>query len=1454
MPQILLAAVFLVLPLAAAAADGPADIRLQQGDHVVVIGNTLAERMQHVGHWETLLHSRFPELELVVRNLGWSADEITLRPRSKNFVDHHNTLADHKPNLLIAMFGFNESFAGPEGLPRFEQDLERFLTAPQRIDQFTSARSRWDGTQEAVANFPPLASLRQVVLVSPIAHENLGDPHLPDGTANNANLRLYTEAMRRVAARHGTPFVDLFTPSLRLMESAGAKKLTINGVHLNAHGDRLVAELLDAALFGPRPAADGRVDLERLRAEVNEKNLQFFYDHRAVNGFYIYGGRKSPFGTVNFPVEFAKLRNMTALRDRRVWDVAQGKTVAERIDDSGTGPLPEIPTNRPEPLKLTSPEESLARFTLAAGYEANLFASEREFPELGNPVQFAFDARGRLWVCTMQTYPQYNPGTPVHDKVLILEDTDADGRADVCKVFADGLHLPMGIEFGRGGVYVAQQPDLMFLKDLDGDDRADVRERVLHGFDSADCHHAISVFTYDQGGALYFQEGTFHHSQVESPWGPTRLANAGVFRWEPRTGRFGVFVDYNFANPWGHAIDRWGQNFVADASGGANYWGTAFSGDIDYPDKRSVMKQFLAKQWRPTAGCELVSSRNFPAEAQGNYLLNNCIGFQGVLQYKVRDEASGFAADPVEPLLRSADQNMRPVDLEFGPDGALYVCDWFNPLVGHMQHSLRDPKRDHHHGRIWRVRHAKRPLVVPAKIAGQPIAALLALFESEPEERTHARVRSELWNRDTTEVLAGVERWTAGLDPQGPDYEHHLLEALWLHQAHDVVHEGRLRAALRSPDFRARAAATRVLCAWRDRVSQPLDVLATLVEDPHPRVRLEGVRALSFFHDEKAVAIAQRALLHPMDDYLHYTLGETINTLDRRIRRRSPDFSVAAPLVALIESKQVPPDRLGDVVTMICNRGGPAELASVFTRAVQGDYPADLRLRVFATLLDTATTRKVKPAGDLAAIGRVIRAADNADGRLRQAAIRLASVWKLDVCRDLEQIAVAGDDPALRSAAIDGLIAIGDRRAQDTLEQLTAKGQPGPLRMVAVAGLARSDLDRAAARAATVLAESDPRDDPAPLLEAFLNRKGGADALATALAQRTLPVDVAKLALRHMYAVGRSDKALSDTLSVAAGIAVDPPPPTPAEVASLAAEVAARGDAARGELVFRRADMSCLKCHALHKAGGDLGPELTSVGAVSPVEFIVSSILNPNQAIKEQYVTKIFQTVNGAVFTGIVLSRDAVRVQLKEASGKTITIPTADIEEEAEGQSLMPQGLAKFLTRDELIDLAKFVSELGKPGPYAVRTAAVIQRWRLFGDMQAIKTIGEKPDEPPTIATLEGRILGSPSWQPAYALASGELPLDELRGSDQVGMVYVQGEISVTEEGEVTVEIDAPAKFLAWLGTEPHHGQRTFTTRLPRGTHKLTLRVAPTAPGQAVKVRVSSPSGSTAVVDVVGGV
>ncbi len=845
----------------------PARLELKKGDRIILIGNTLAERMQYYGHFETLLHSRFPELELVFHDLGYSADELVLRPRQAHFNDHGHTLKDEKPDVLIAAFGFNESFAGPDGLKKFASDLESFIK--------TSTTTKYNGKN------PP-----KLVLLSSIAHEDLKNPHITDGKKNNETIKLYTTAMAELAKKRGVMFVDLFTPTLRLFQSA-SHPLSINGIHLSDEGYERLAPILDEALFGPLPKKPA-ANAQALYAAVQEKNFQFFYDYRAVNGCYIYGGRKAPFGVVNFPVEFAKLRKMIQNRERRVWDIAQGKSVPATIDDSGTGEFVKVESNVKSPIPITTPAEELKSFAVPQGYVIELFASEADFPELEDPVAMTFDAKGRMWVTTMPSYPMYLPGSKPNDKVLIFEDGNEDGKADRCTVFADGLHLPIGIELGDGGVYVSQMPNLMFLKDSDGDDRADSRSLVMHGFDTADSHHAMHAFTWDPGGALHWQEGTFHYTQVETPYGPRRCNEAGLFRWEPRTFKFDVFVSYGFANPWGHYIDRWGQNFVADASGGANYYGTAFSGQVVYPHKHGGMKQFFPMQWRPTCGCELVSSRHFPDDSQGDYLLNNNIGFQGVLRYRVKEDGSGFAGAAIEPLLTSTDPNFRPVALQFGPDGALYVVDWFNPLIGHMQHSLRDPKRDHTHGRIWRISYPARPLVQKARIAGAAVSELLELLKAY-EDRLRYRVRRELRERPDQEVLSTLDKWVAGLSKNDPEYWHQMLEALWLHQSFDDVDVALLGQMLTCPEPRARAAATRVAGYWRERLRDPLELLRKQVNDSHPRVRLEAIRALSFFDGadaEKAQEVALESLVHPQDDYLEYTLNETTKTLDQRVKSR----------------------------------------------------------------------------------------------------------------------------------------------------------------------------------------------------------------------------------------------------------------------------------------------------------------------------------------------------------------------------------------------------------------------------------------------------------------------------------------------------------------------------------------------------------------------------------------
>ncbi len=842
-------------------------LTLEPGSHICLIGNTLAERMQHDGWLETHLHLRFPQHQLVIRNLGYSGDELTLRLRSAGFGSPDEHLTKNKADVVIAMFGFNESFAGAEGLPKFTADLEAFI-------KHTLA-------QQYNGRTPP-----QLVICSPIAHEDLADPNLPDGRENNERLALYTDAMRKVAAQHGVPFVDLFAASQEAYQ-ASAEPLTINGVHLNEAGNRRVAEAIATALFGPAPEKDAP-EIERLRQAVLDKNFYWFNRYRTVDGYSIYGGRADLAfvdGQTNREVmqrEMEVLDVMTANRDERIWAVAQGGD--REVRDDNTPPFLEVKTNKPGDgpngthLFLDG-EEAIRQMTVHSGMQVNLFASEKEFPELANPVQIAFDTRGRLWVAVMPSYPHWKPDEPMNDKILILEDTDGDGRADVCKTFADGLHVPTGLEFWGGGLFVGAQPDLLFLQDLDGDDKADVRTRVLHGIDSADTHHALNSFVLDPGGALYFQEGTFHHTQVETPYGVQRCANAGVFRFEPRTHKFDVYVSYGFANPHGHVFDRWGQDFVTDGTGNVNYYAAAFSGHIEFPHKHNSVRPFFQQRTRPCPGTEILSSRHFPDHLQGNYLVGNVIGFQGILQYKFRDDGSGFGADEVEPIVHSSDPNFRPTDMEIGPDGAIYFSEWQNPIIGHMQHNLRDPSRDRTHGRIYRVTYPSRPLLTPAKIAGQPIPELLELLK-EPEDRVRYRAKIELGARPTDEVTRELAAWVARLDPEDEHYEHHLLEALWVHQYHNVVHLELLERMLTSPDFRARAAATRVLCYWRDRVPNALDRLKQLAGDEHPRVRLEAVRAASFFREPEAIEIPLISAEYPTDYFLDYTRAETMRTLE----------------------------------------------------------------------------------------------------------------------------------------------------------------------------------------------------------------------------------------------------------------------------------------------------------------------------------------------------------------------------------------------------------------------------------------------------------------------------------------------------------------------------------------------------------------------------------------------
>ena len=810
-----------------AAACGPAPMSFEAGDHVVIIGNALADRMQHDGWLEAYLQTELPELELVFRNQGFAGDRIDHRPRVTNFPGADEYLSMSAADVVFAMFGYNESFA-------------------DEPDEYGAAVARWiDHTQSLDYSG---RGTPQIVLFSPIAHEDLGDPNLPEGRASNARLAAYTEAARVAAGAKGVRFVDLFGPSQELYAAADAP-LTINGVHLGSEGNRQIAEVIAETLLGRSPSASAQ-RVEAVRQVVLDKNWHWHNRFRTTDGNDVWGSRstlKFTNGQDNFEVlqhELAQLDLMTANRDPVIWAAARGESIEP--DDSNVPGSIEVITNLEEPqfqdgisktgtLDYLSAEEGIERMALADGMAANVFASEEMFPEVVNPVQMAVDPRGRLWVATWATYPKWEPTKAMNDRLLILPDEDRDGVADEAITFAY-VHNPTGFEFWNGGVIVASVPDLLFLKDTDGDDVADFRVRIMGALGSADTHHSANNFIYGPDGFLYYQRGVFNVSNVESPWGPNQESTAsGMYRFNPRTWAFS-FHAANSPNAHGIDFDYWGYHYATDGTGGRAYQVRP------QEDGRFVMRKLLEQTVRPVPASGILSSDHFPPENQGNFLILNVIAFLGIKQYELEfnTETGDAHGTETDDLLVSSDPDFRPSDFEVGDDGALYVADWANAIIGHMQHNIRDPGRDHEHGRIYRITVPGRPLSEHVAIAGQPIPALLRALE-HPVNGVRRRARLELSEHDSAEVIAATELWLQNFDPTDAADAHHLLEALWVHQQHNVENRDLLALVLNSPEPQARVAARNVQYYWEHDLAGPYGFAESLEEasyistvDPDP--------------------------------------------------------------------------------------------------------------------------------------------------------------------------------------------------------------------------------------------------------------------------------------------------------------------------------------------------------------------------------------------------------------------------------------------------------------------------------------------------------------------------------------------------------------------------------------------------------------------------------------------
>ncbi|MCS7471292.1 GDSL-type esterase/lipase family protein [Stieleria sp. ICT_E10.1] len=864
---VVLAACQLVATPLIASAESPA-LRLREGIKLAMVGNSLGERMNLYGNFETRLQLRHAGTNIRFRNFCWPADEVGNRQRPGSYTKIDDPLAVFSPEAYLCFFGANESYAGTDDatVAAFEAAYRDFLS------QMNAAYS--GGTA-------------QFVLVSPIAFESTGHPLHPDAGERNAALKIYRDAIERLATEENLPFVDLFTESKAAFDAEPGTQYTINGLHLNEHGDRWVSQLLDRALFsGSQSFDDDRFQL--VQKWVNDKSWLHLQDYRMLNGWYVYGGRRT-WDTETFPSEYRKIREMVAVRDQYIWDLAQGKPVADRPDDSGTGEVVTPETmfgtrdenfrkmREPEELVYPTPEESIDMMTVPDGMEVQLFASEREFPELANPNQIAFDAEGRLWVSCMANYPQWQPGAaPPNDRLLIFEDTDGDGKADVCKTFYDKLICPTGFEFYDGGVLVVDEPRILFLKDTDGDDQADEVIQLIDGIATDDTHHTMGAWEFSHGGQLHMLEGVSLSTTLETPWGPFRnKSTAGAYVFDPISQRVLHYRTPGYGNPWCLVFDEWGNGIVGDGTNAKQHWIAPLAGK-EVETRKTLRPVFDNEGMRPAVGNEFLLSRHLPDELQGQFIYACVINMHGMPRFNLRYESdgAGYEGERVADLLSSTDMIFRPVDPKIGPDGAVWFGDWCNALIGHMQYSQRDPNRDHTHGRVYRLVNQNKPLL--------PIFDLTELSEAElldqllvPELRTRYRVRRVLRDRPQDKVFRAIANWIA--DTKDP---RRLCEAMWIQESFRSVDTDLIDRILASNDYRARAAAIHTVTNEILRIDAAHDYLAAATSDPHPRVRLEALRGISFLETPDATELALAVTDHPVDYWIDYTLEHTLYALE----------------------------------------------------------------------------------------------------------------------------------------------------------------------------------------------------------------------------------------------------------------------------------------------------------------------------------------------------------------------------------------------------------------------------------------------------------------------------------------------------------------------------------------------------------------------------------------------
>lgn len=964
-------------------------------------------------------------------------------------------------------------------------------------------------------------------------------------------------------------------------------------------------------------------------------------------------------------------------------------------------------------------ESAAKAMQLPPGFSVQVGAAE---PDINQPIAMALDDRGRVWVAEAYEYPSRAPEGEGTDRILIFEDTDADGTLDSRKVFAENLNLVSGFEIGFGGVFVGAAPYLLFIPDRNGDDIPDGEpEILLDGWGYHDTHETLNAFIWGPDGWLYGCHGVFTHSKVGKPGTPDEQRtpiNAGIWRYHPVRHEFEVFA-YGTSNPWGIDFNDQGQAFATACViphlfhiiQGARYQrqaGSHFNPHV-YDDIKTIAlhRHFVGNQWNDNdrkksdelggghahAGAMIYLGGSWPDEYRNQLFMNNIHGNRFNVDQLIKS-GSGYIGDRAPDFLLTGDKWSQMINMRYGPDGQVWVIDWYD---ANQCHHRDEDAHDRTNGRLYRIVYNDTP-PVRVDLATASDEALIEYLGHENDwySRHAKRILQE---RTASGQLRRGSRATLYARVTAEAAVENRLRALWaLHVCGGVPQELSMKL-LNDDEPMIRAWTIQLLLDDKSRTpeSNVIERLATLAsEDDSPTVRLYLASVAQRLSVSSRWSILDNLVTHADDatdhnlPLMYWYASESFAESDPQ---RAMAFAISAganiPLIRDFMIRRLGSDTDANTLTLLL--GGLADATDDETRLT---FLRGIQEALGTTPDSGAPESWTSIATNLAGV-------ENPEVRLRANAISLAYGEASARGQVLEMISDSDQPLEIRRLAIRFLATSRQPAVGDLASELIR--DPGM----------RSDVlnyltplvgdDAAALVAATYRELSLPQKRIA--LAALTSNLESANAMLDLVEDRTIPrSDLSANLIRQVRNLGDTD--LDDRLSKVWGVVRDSDASVTERIAQfkglLTSEQGAHVDVELGRAIFAK---TCQQCHTLFESGGKVGPDLTGSNR-KDLDYLLSNVLDPSAVMAKEYQTTVVVTSDGRTYSGIAKPATGGRFELINET-QTLLIEEDDIEDIATtNKSMMPEDLLTGLNETEVRSLVKYLAADGQ-SPMLARTENV---------------------------------------------------------------------------------------------------------------------------------------------------